>query len=342
MMAVPAALLGIIWTLALTGTTINVMSLMGAIMAVGISVSNSILVVTFANDLRSRNESLIAVRGGDRVRQDPVAAGADDRAGDDHGHGADGARAGRRRRAERAARPRRDRRAVFATFATLLLVPIFYTLLRKNAAGAAHARSTFCRRSRRRIEGGLGPWLVRKKAARRSSMCSASVRCVIAVGAVVYFHVTRNQNVASAREARAVVADRGPRVEFVTATAGPTERTIKLLGDVRSGATAVLYAKVAGYIKEVHGRQGRQGRGRPDPRGDRVAGSWSSNLRRRRPTSCTSGAIWRASRSCIRRATPPRWRCIRRRPTPRSRRTTSACSRPRCPTRPCARRSRAG
>ena len=74
---------------------------------------------------------------------------------------------------------------------------------------------------------------------------------VMAVGAVVYFHVTRNQNVASAREARAVAADLGPRVEFITATAGPTERTIRLLGDVRAGATAVLYAKVAGYIKEV-------------------------------------------------------------------------------------------
>lgn len=74
---------------------------------------------------------------------------------------------------------------------------------------------------------------------------------VIAVGAVAYFHVTRNQNVASARESRAVVAERGPRVEFVAATAGPVERTIRLLGDVRSGASAVLYAKVAGYIKEV-------------------------------------------------------------------------------------------
>jgi multidrug efflux pump subunit AcrB len=36
----------------LTGTTVNVMSLMGAIMAVGIGVSNSILVVSFANDVR--------------------------------------------------------------------------------------------------------------------------------------------------------------------------------------------------------------------------------------------------------------------------------------------------
>jgi RND family efflux transporter MFP subunit len=74
---------------------------------------------------------------------------------------------------------------------------------------------------------------------------------VTAIGAVVYFHITRSQNVASAREARALVSDLGPRVEFVTSTAGPTERTIKLLGDVRAGATAVLYAKVAGYIKEV-------------------------------------------------------------------------------------------
>jgi len=52
MVAVPGAIVGILWMLALTGTTINVESLMGAIMAVGIAVSNSILLVSFANDLR--------------------------------------------------------------------------------------------------------------------------------------------------------------------------------------------------------------------------------------------------------------------------------------------------
>ena len=57
MMAVPGALVGILWTLAITDTTINVESLMGAIMSIGIAVSNSILVVSFANDLRSRDES---------------------------------------------------------------------------------------------------------------------------------------------------------------------------------------------------------------------------------------------------------------------------------------------
>lgn len=53
MMAVPGALIGILWMLALTGTTLNVMSLMGAIMAVGIGVANSILIVSFANELRA-------------------------------------------------------------------------------------------------------------------------------------------------------------------------------------------------------------------------------------------------------------------------------------------------
>ena len=52
MMAVPGALVGILWMLAATGTTINVESLMGSIMAVGIATANSILVVSFANDIR--------------------------------------------------------------------------------------------------------------------------------------------------------------------------------------------------------------------------------------------------------------------------------------------------
>jgi multidrug efflux pump subunit AcrB len=57
MIAVPGALVGIAWMLAVTGTTINVESLMGSIMAVGIAVSNSILLVSFANDHRIEHES---------------------------------------------------------------------------------------------------------------------------------------------------------------------------------------------------------------------------------------------------------------------------------------------
>ena len=53
-MAVPGALAGVLWMLVLTGTTINVESLMGAIMAVGVGVANGNLLITFANEMRER------------------------------------------------------------------------------------------------------------------------------------------------------------------------------------------------------------------------------------------------------------------------------------------------
>jgi multidrug efflux pump subunit AcrB len=48
--ALPAALAGIIWMLFLTGTTLSVPALTGAIMCVGVATANSILVVSFAKD----------------------------------------------------------------------------------------------------------------------------------------------------------------------------------------------------------------------------------------------------------------------------------------------------
>ena len=60
MMAVPGALAGVLWMLALTGTTINVESLMGAIMAVGVGVANGNLIVIFANELREQGYTPVA------------------------------------------------------------------------------------------------------------------------------------------------------------------------------------------------------------------------------------------------------------------------------------------
>jgi multidrug efflux pump subunit AcrB len=74
-MAVPGALVGILWMLTLTHTTINVESLMGAIMAVGIAVSNSILLVNFANDYRGEKPEaspLEAALEAGRTRLRPV------------------------------------------------------------------------------------------------------------------------------------------------------------------------------------------------------------------------------------------------------------------------------
>ena len=50
--ALPGAFAGILWMLFATHTTFNVPSLMGAIMCIGVATSNSILLITFANDQR--------------------------------------------------------------------------------------------------------------------------------------------------------------------------------------------------------------------------------------------------------------------------------------------------
>ncbi len=55
---VPAVILGVILMLLLTGTTLNVQSFMGAIMAIGISVANAILLVTYAEGARRQGMSV--------------------------------------------------------------------------------------------------------------------------------------------------------------------------------------------------------------------------------------------------------------------------------------------
>jgi len=50
--ALPGAVAGILWMLYATQTTVSVPALMGAIMCIGVATSNSILLITFANDQR--------------------------------------------------------------------------------------------------------------------------------------------------------------------------------------------------------------------------------------------------------------------------------------------------
>ena len=72
-MAVPGALAGAVWMLILTHTTINVESLMGSIMAVGVAVANGNLLITFANELREEGYGPVeaAIEAG-RIRLRPI------------------------------------------------------------------------------------------------------------------------------------------------------------------------------------------------------------------------------------------------------------------------------
>jgi multidrug efflux pump subunit AcrB len=58
-LTIPAAICGVLLMLLVTGTTLNVQSFMGAIMAIGIAVANSILLVTFAERARKAGQSLL-------------------------------------------------------------------------------------------------------------------------------------------------------------------------------------------------------------------------------------------------------------------------------------------
>ncbi len=59
LMAIPPGLLGVVAILILTGSTLNIMSLMGVIMMTGIVVSNSILIVEFSNVLHEQGLPLL-------------------------------------------------------------------------------------------------------------------------------------------------------------------------------------------------------------------------------------------------------------------------------------------
>jgi multidrug efflux pump subunit AcrB len=134
-LALPATLCGIVTMLFITGTTLNVPSLMGAIMAVGVASANSILLVTFAREQQLKGHSAFEAAisaGTTRIRpvlmtaaamivgMIPMAIGG----------------AGEEQNAALA-------RAViggllFATPTTLLIVPYLFAMLRKGNDGKPH------------------------------------------------------------------------------------------------------------------------------------------------------------------------------------------------------------
>jgi multidrug efflux pump subunit AcrB len=71
--ALPCALAGIVWILFVTGTTLSVPALMGTIMCMGVATSNSVLVITFANEklLEMRDSYQAALQAG-YIRLRPV------------------------------------------------------------------------------------------------------------------------------------------------------------------------------------------------------------------------------------------------------------------------------
>src|SRR5208282_946489 len=72
-LAIPTGLVGVMLTLAFTDTTLNIQSLMGIVILTGMVVSNSILIVDFANRLRQEGYGIReAVEHSCRIRLRPI------------------------------------------------------------------------------------------------------------------------------------------------------------------------------------------------------------------------------------------------------------------------------
>jgi multidrug efflux pump subunit AcrB len=72
-MALPAALAGIVWMLFVTGTTLSVPALTGAIMCMGVATANAVLVISFARErLDEHGDPVLAAIEAGYVRIRPV------------------------------------------------------------------------------------------------------------------------------------------------------------------------------------------------------------------------------------------------------------------------------
>jgi len=132
LLTIPGVLSGVVLMLLFTGTTLNIQSFMGAIMAVGISVANSILLVSFAEQARHERPDVVeAARSGatGRLRailmtatamicgMVPLAIG----------FGEGGSQSAPLGRAVIGG-------LIFSTLTTLLVLPVVYALLQKGTS----------------------------------------------------------------------------------------------------------------------------------------------------------------------------------------------------------------
>lgn len=73
MSTIPGVMSGVLFLLFITGTTLNIQSFMGSIMAIGVAVSNSILLITFAEEYRKKgNSSIASAIEGSKTRLRPI------------------------------------------------------------------------------------------------------------------------------------------------------------------------------------------------------------------------------------------------------------------------------
>jgi len=253
MTAIPGALAGILWILALTGTTINVESLMGSIMAIGIATSNSILLVSFANDIRveSGGSATEAALESAKTRLKPVLmtalamilgmlpmAMALGEAGEQNAPLGRAVIGG----------------LIVATIVTLFVVPTIYSLLRRTLPTKYLLEKRFWAEERGEVvtNGNHGNTIPEKPESRRRFLFVAGILGIIASMVLLVGLIWKQQMVLHREETlRKDAVREGRPVRVVAASKAPEVRPVSLVGEARPYASVTLYAKISGYLQEI-------------------------------------------------------------------------------------------
>jgi RND family efflux transporter MFP subunit len=247
-LALPATLCGIVTLLFITGTTLSVPSLMGAIMAVGVASANSILLVTFAREeqLNGRSAFRAAINAGHtRIRPVLMTAAATIVGMVPMAIGG----AGEEQNAALA-------RAViggllFATPTTLLIVPYLFAMLRKRNDGvAAYGVFEDLQMYDLGIDRDIAPAPKRRRRARRrwgGRLFALGGFLLLAGGLSLgaWGREGRQQQVmATAQQERDFV----PSLRVAQVEPSPGTMLVTLPGTTAAFAAANIYARATGYI----------------------------------------------------------------------------------------------
>ena len=259
-MAIPGALAGVLWMLVLTGTTINVESLMGTIMAVGVGVANGNLLITFANEMREEGrDSVAAAIEAGRIRLRPIIMtalamilGMLPMA---LGLGAGSV-------AERAAWPRSDRRSAGRDADDAVRGAGDLLDLRPHAHHQAAARRQDRRNHGARcvveeypMESGEARGYERSKRGRHRFVIASAIAVILVSGASAGIVLAYQMRLRSQTEQLDTQIDRGPHVLVEPIHPSESAREYEIPITMRGYVETPVYAKIPGYLKDHLCRQ---------------------------------------------------------------------------------------
>jgi RND family efflux transporter MFP subunit len=232
----PAVLAGVAVALWLTGTTVNLQSFMGAIMALGVATANAILLVSFAERERKRGETAAVaavIAAGDRLRPIlmtsiamvagmlPLAIGI--------GEGCE----------QSAPLGRAVVGGLLAsTFTTLFVLPAVFALVMGRVGRAGSSLHPFDPDSSRHVPGLVAPGLT-------GVLGPLSLVVILATGCGTPPGQPPRENPAPERQVRL------PTVAATPATRATLRRVVVQPAQIEAYESTDLHAKLSGFVEQV-------------------------------------------------------------------------------------------